>query len=308
MPTVTINPPKTPVTAGSNGLAPASVPNVCKMPGPPAPFVPTPLPNIGKSGDSPKGYSKTVKIEGHAVAIKGATFGSVGDMASQGTGGGVISGKTHGRCSFIGPGSLDVFIEGEGVHLLGDRMLNNGGSTANTGSTEVQAPAAPAKEDYLIKIDCEIFTVESGWDAPGHEGCFEEQLCAMIKGFNKSKRRKKRIRPSPSDSSSPKYNAYQKGLDRFRARFQYWEGRNQSRADAFFNTECLAKKYRDGKAQAMSPDHVHDAGLNGAVAGRAAQKNLSWAESRINTHLGACMRGYDPKRHGKCVPHPNCSC
>jgi hypothetical protein len=45
------------------GVAAATVPNVCKMPGPPAPFVPVPLPNIGKSGDSPKDYSKKVTIE-----------------------------------------------------------------------------------------------------------------------------------------------------------------------------------------------------------------------------------------------------
>ena len=51
---VSVNPPKTPVTEGSQDLAAATLPNVCKMPGPPAPFVPTPLPNIGKSGDNLK--------------------------------------------------------------------------------------------------------------------------------------------------------------------------------------------------------------------------------------------------------------
>ena len=54
MGTVTINAPKTPVTEGSSGIAAATLPNVCKMPGPPAPFVPSPLPNIAKSGDSPR--------------------------------------------------------------------------------------------------------------------------------------------------------------------------------------------------------------------------------------------------------------
>ncbi|WP_244924077.1 DUF4150 domain-containing protein [Enhygromyxa salina] len=45
--------------------------------------MPTPLPNIGKSGDSPKGYSKSVKVEKKQVAIKGASFRSTGDMASK---------------------------------------------------------------------------------------------------------------------------------------------------------------------------------------------------------------------------------
>ena len=51
MVSVGVNPPKTPVTEGSTDLAPATLPNVCTMPGPPAPFVPTPLPNLGQSSD-----------------------------------------------------------------------------------------------------------------------------------------------------------------------------------------------------------------------------------------------------------------
>ena len=131
---VSIHPPRTPVTTGSSGTATATLPNVCKMPGPPAPFVPTPLPNIGKSGSSPKGYSQSVTIEGEKVAIKGATFGSSGDVASQGTGGGLLSANTEGPTSFIGPGAMDVKIEGKSVQFLGDPMLNNcgkGGSPAN---------------------------------------------------------------------------------------------------------------------------------------------------------------------------------
>ncbi|GEL75586.1 PAAR-like domain-containing protein [Myxococcus virescens] len=131
---VTVNSPRTPVTKGSSGIASATLPNVCKMPGPPAPFVPTPLPNIGNSGDSTEGYSKTVTINGHPVAIAGASFGSKGDMASKGTGGGLISSNTHGPTKFIGPGSMNVKIEGRNVQLLGDPMLNNcgpSGSPAN---------------------------------------------------------------------------------------------------------------------------------------------------------------------------------
>jgi len=142
VPTVAVNVPKTPVTTGSSGIAAATLPNVCKMPGPPAPFVPTPLPNIGKSGDSPQGYSTTVKIEGNAVAIKGATFKSMGDIASKATGGGLISANTHGPTEFAAPGSLDVKIEGKSVHLLTDAMMNNCGSPANAATTPgvIQAP------------------------------------------------------------------------------------------------------------------------------------------------------------------------
>jgi uncharacterized Zn-binding protein involved in type VI secretion len=122
---VAVNPPKTPVTKGSMGKSPAVLPNVCKMPGPPAPFVPTPLPNLGQSQDSPDGYSSTVLFEGKQVAIKGASFNSVGDMASKGTGGGIVSATTHGKTKFAAPGSMNVKVEGKNVHLLGDFTTNN---------------------------------------------------------------------------------------------------------------------------------------------------------------------------------------
>jgi len=147
---VGVNPPKTPLTKGSNGIGAASMPNVCKMPGPPAPFVPAPLPNIGKSGDKPKGYSKKVKIEKKSVAIKGASFCSMGDVASKGTGGGLISANTHGPCKFISPGSSDVKIEGKNTHQLSDMVTNNGGGSGNpanaaTMTGTVQAPTTPGR-------------------------------------------------------------------------------------------------------------------------------------------------------------------
>lgn len=154
---VTVNAPKTPVTEGSVGIAAATLPNMCKMPGPPAPFVPAPLPNIGKSGDSPKGYSTSVTIEGNAIAIKGASFGSMGDAASKGTGGGLTSANTHGPTKFIGPGSLNVKVEGKNVQLLGDPMMNNcgpGGSPSNSATLAglSQAPGSQAIWKELKKI------------------------------------------------------------------------------------------------------------------------------------------------------------
>ena len=162
MKSVGIHPPKTPVTEGSMGVAKATTPNVCKMPGPPAPFVPSPLPNLAKSGLSPKGYSRTVRMDGNAVAIRGATFESIGDMASKGTGGGLISANTHGPAKFITPGSLTVKVEGKSVHLLGEPMLNNcgpSGSPPNTGATlagvdQYDKDASP-EEKALQDIMCE---------------------------------------------------------------------------------------------------------------------------------------------------------
>lgn len=161
------------------GIAKATVPNVCKMPGPPAPFVPTPLPNIGKSGMSPKGYSKKVKIEGQTVAIFGATFKSMGDMASKGTGGGLISANAHGVTKFITPGSLTVTIEGKGVHLKGEPMLNNcaaPGVPPNTGATLAGLSQRSAKKIRALKNKlCKEFCDEiaAGWTSSSD---FEKKL------------------------------------------------------------------------------------------------------------------------------------
>lgn len=164
MPSVTIHPPKTPITRGSNGIAKATLPNVCKMPGPPAPFVPTALLNIARSGLSPQKYSTTVRIEGHAVAIRGAMFASVGDVASKATGGGLISANTHGPAKFITPGTLTVKIQGKGVHLLGDPVLNNcgpGGNPPNTGATMTGTDQASGeKKGKRCSPACESLRVE----------------------------------------------------------------------------------------------------------------------------------------------------
>ena len=139
MSTISVNPPHTPVTEGSGGKALATMPNVCKMPGPPAPFVPTPLPNLGTSGDNLTDGTTTVKFEGKRVAIKGSTFMSQpsGDVASQGTGGGIISSKTQGKTEWLAPGSMDVKAEGKNIQLLGDAMGNNGGSPVNSATMKI---------------------------------------------------------------------------------------------------------------------------------------------------------------------------
>ena len=119
------------------------------------PFVPAPLPNIGKSGDTPKDYTKTVKVEGNPVAIKGASFCSIGDMASKGTGGGMVSANTHGPCKFIGPGSMDVKFEGKNVQLLSDPMTNNGGASGSpTNSATMMGLVQIATEDIDVKTAC----------------------------------------------------------------------------------------------------------------------------------------------------------
>lgn len=161
MPTVAIHAPKTPVTKGVNSIAAATLPNVCKMPGPPAPFVPTPLPNIGQSGKSPQDFTTTVKVEGEPVAVRGCNYGSSGDIASKGTGGGIVSNNAEGLTKFIAPGSLTVQMQGKNVQLLGDQTFNNcgpSGSPPNAATMQGtgHGPAVPVvtfdKADFPQKV------------------------------------------------------------------------------------------------------------------------------------------------------------
>jgi hypothetical protein len=134
------------------------VPNVCKMPGPPAPFVPTPLPNLGTSDNDLQKCTNDVTFEGKKVAVKGAYYMSRGDMASQGTGGGIISAKVHGKTEFVAPGSMNVKAEGKNVQLLGDAMTNNGGSpsnSANLGNMQGVTPHIQACANALCDAMCD---------------------------------------------------------------------------------------------------------------------------------------------------------
>ncbi|MBV1860451.1 MAG: DUF4150 domain-containing protein [Nannocystaceae bacterium] len=212
-----VNPPRTPVTKGSTGIAAATLPNVCKMPGPPAPFVPVPLPNIGKSGDSLKGATKKVKFEGKIVAIKGASFKSMGDMASKGTGGGLVSATTHGTTKFIGPGSMNVKAEGKAIHLLGEPTTNNNSNPPNAGTVMLaQAATGPAITAALEEIakECEeqVGNVDPA-DPDAKEKCKERRLrdgkekhdcCA--KKVDKAQEDRAANGQSPNAYSEPAYN------------------------------------------------------------------------------------------------------
>jgi uncharacterized Zn-binding protein involved in type VI secretion len=288
---VGINPPKTPVTQGSHGIAKNTIPNVCKMPGPPAPFVPTPLPNIAKSELSPKGYSTTVKIEGNTVAIRGASFESIGDMASKGTGGGLISCNTHGPIKFISPGSMTVKIEGKNVQLLSDMVLNNcgpSGSPPNTGATMsgVSQARQGGKNPRIIECDAD----ESG--APFSD-CEKEEICSKCADINraaKSRRGRTGLR------TRAKTRAWAEKEERKKRDALRHAARAGKPADLGFRAtseKCLneakekMKPPNDGRG--MNPDHRHDWALNGHPSD---EKNLVWMSQRTNTWMGSKMQKF----------------
>lgn len=321
MASVGIHPPKTPVTKGSNGIAKATIPNVCKMPGPPAPFVPSPLPNIGKSGNSPKDYSTTVEIEGNTVAIRGATFESIGDIASQGTGGGLISANCQGPTKFIAPGSMTVKIEGKNVHLLSDPMLNNcgaSGSPPNTGATmlgEGQSDAPPAT--YPSGIDCEENKKKREEGGLGWDDCDVAQLCAKVKEVNKKNKKDLLDKQTGNSNTDP---AYKRTKGHYYNVFAGAVEQKTIMSEAFLNSAfyhpCAKKKWeeqgrnprpnaRELGDQGFQADHVQDCQLGCNLRDITNFKMLSRS---VNLAIGPSVDAFDPDLHPGGITLPLCNC
>ena len=327
---VGVNTPKTPVTEGSGDVTAATLPNVCKMPGPPAPFVPTPLPNIGKSSDRLSEATSTVKIEDKKVAIKGSYYMSQPspDVASQGTGGGIVSSTTQGKTEFIAPGSMNVKAEGKNIQLLGDAMTNNGGSPANSGApANVQSPDTPAMLE--LGVDCGEKVKSGRWDE-----CQVEQVCAMIKAYNESPHPKVKAKPSPSHPASDypqltgaakaahqiAHRAYNKSISDFNKSFNSLvdaKGKDAPEVADQFHSKCQHAKWADPqkgngaipvprqRIGGMNPDHAHPAGLGGPLVGGA----LKWADADVNQTVGPAMDKHDPATQpGGVKAHSSCNC
>jgi uncharacterized Zn-binding protein involved in type VI secretion len=301
--TVAINPPKTPCTTESRGFAKATIPNICKMPGPPAPFILAPLPNIGKSSLSPKGYSTTVKVEGHAVAIRGATFESLGDIASKGTGGGLISANTHGPAKFITPGSMTVKIEGKNVHQLGEPMLNNcgpSGTPPNTGATmqgfdtwDLKGGANP------LVINCKNAPHKPG--SPKFTKCEIEEICAKCSEVNKqAKAGVLRRRDASYDKARELGNERCDQLKGFAKR----SSPQHEELGGFKHVSKKCEKELSDNAKnatppysGFSPDHRQEIQLGGHPTDSS---NLKWMSSAPNSWMGTKLNSFEtagPNKH-----------
>jgi len=110
---------------GSGGMS-MVFPDVCLTPAPPAPPIPIPYPNIGKSSDTSSGTS-TVQADGSMVMVKGAKYSmSAGD--EPGNAGGVLSGTFTQSCEFL-MYSFNVMLEGKNVCRMGDPLWHNNKNT-----------------------------------------------------------------------------------------------------------------------------------------------------------------------------------
>jgi hypothetical protein len=119
---------------GGNCMA---MPDVCKVPAPPAPPIPTPFPNTGMLNQATNASMK-VKICGkQAVTTKSKVPKTMGDEA--GVAGGVVSGMNMGPASFK-KGSTKVKVEGSPLVSLTSLTAHNG-TNANAPAGTVVAPS-----------------------------------------------------------------------------------------------------------------------------------------------------------------------
>ena len=172
----------------SNGLAIATLPDVCKTPSPGGP-VPIPYPNIARSISLKKG-TKTVKVDGgNMAAIKGSEF-SLSNGDEPGTLGGVASGVNMKEATWI-TSSFDVKMDGKNACRLTDKMFMNHSNTVCLGG-ELQRWLVGAQnltpdEWYLCLIFCAIRKkgYESKLKNPRKEFKYTSEATKMAKKFPK---------------------------------------------------------------------------------------------------------------------------
>ncbi len=116
-----------------------AMPDVCLVPAPPAPPIPTPFPNLAQCAQASATTTK-VMIENKEVIVQTSKIPqSSGDEA--GTNGGVMSGMNRGEVAFR-TASSKVKFEGKGVVMLSAMSAHNG-ANANMPAGAQIAPSQP---------------------------------------------------------------------------------------------------------------------------------------------------------------------
>ena len=114
-----------------------AIPDVCKVPAPPAPPIPTPFPNMGQLVQATGTSTKVKFFAAEVVTIKSKIPMSQGDEA--GVAGGVVSGQNMGPITFK-KGSAKVLVEGAAV-VYQSAITAHNGNNANAPAGMQQSPS-----------------------------------------------------------------------------------------------------------------------------------------------------------------------
>ena len=124
----------------------AGFPDVCKVPAPPAPFVPTPFPNIAQLSSASQGTCATkVKIDGKPTVVKTTEIPrSQGDEA--GTLKGMVSQVVMDKATYK-VGSTKVRAQGQPVVTVLKQTTHNGSNANIPAGIQVE----PSQTKVMIK-------------------------------------------------------------------------------------------------------------------------------------------------------------
>ncbi len=114
-----------------------ATPDVCKVPAPPAPPIPTPFPNMGQLMQATGTSTKVKFFAAEVVTLKSKIPMSQGDEA--GVAGGLVSGQNMGPITFK-KGSSKVLVEGQACVYQTSVTAHNG-NNANAPAGTQQSPS-----------------------------------------------------------------------------------------------------------------------------------------------------------------------
>ncbi len=125
-----------PPVNNAGGMCSMMAPNVCKVPAPPAPPIPTPLGSIGNPATAMPVTTKVMGENRPFVTVDSKTPMSNGD--EPGVAGGVVSGKNLGEVVFK-QGSSKVLVEGKQLAFLTAVTAHNGTNANTAGNVAMSA-------------------------------------------------------------------------------------------------------------------------------------------------------------------------
>jgi hypothetical protein len=136
--------PMFPATTTAGGICQA-MPDVCKVPAPPAPPIPTPFPNIAQCAMATGTATKVLVMNMPALTESSKIPMSSGDEA--GVAGGVVSGTNMGPVVFR-TSSSKVSFEGKKAAMLTAMTAHNGSNANMPAGTHV----APSQAVVLVGL------------------------------------------------------------------------------------------------------------------------------------------------------------